>query len=568
MRNSAVETDPEVDRVLEAAFGDGNLPIGERVGALAAWRQRSPGAAAILDERVVARCAGVERALREVQDIQARLRDAVTSLTLPPWHPAVFLGPADLPSGHRALVMTEIGRRVVSAGPAIEVERLQVGEEVLLGADQNTIVARAPYRSRGTGETALFVRYAGDGRLVLQQHDEELVVSAAGWLGDSLKPGDRLRWDRSAWLATERIAQGESLESLVEETPAETFAAIGGLDDQIGQLTRVMTLRLEHRDTAARYGLTLPAGAILAGPPGTGKTLLARAFGNWLASRTPSGRSRFIEVKPSQMLSKWFGESEARVRRTFDRARRAAEDEPGVPVLLFFDEVDSLAASRGEGGQRYNDQVLTAFLAELNGTATDGGVFVIAATNRLDALDAAVTRPGGRLGDCIIQVPRPARAAGREILRRHLPASLAFDTSATGGCARTAREQVVDAAVSAVYAPNGTGALAHVTLRDGSRRTITPADLVSGAVLASMARTACERACRRAVDLGEEGIRAEDARRAAIRQFAVLAAALTPRNIRTHLETLPQDLDAVRVEPVTRRVADDAYLTPRSPSWA
>jgi proteasome-associated ATPase len=229
-------------------------------------------------------------------------------------------------------------------------------------------------------------------------------------------------------------------------------------------------------------------------------------------------------------------------------------------VLLFFDEVDSLAASRGEGGQRYNDQVLNAFLAELNDTTAESTVFVVAATNRLDALDAALTRPGGRLGDCIVRLPRPARRAGRDILRRHLPASLAYDTSATGGSVQTAREEVIDAAVSAVYAPNGLGALAHVTLRDGSRRTVAPVDLVSGAVLAAVARSACERACRRAIDLGDDGLRAEDVQRAAAEQFATLAAALTPRNVRTYLDTLPQDLDAVRVERVERQPAR-TYLT-------
>jgi SpoVK/Ycf46/Vps4 family AAA+-type ATPase len=223
-----------------------------------------------------------------------------------------------------------------------------------------------------------------------------------------------------------------------------------------------------------------------------------------------------------------------------------------VPLVLFFDEVDALGATRGDRGQRYNDQVLATFLAELNGVTPQSGIFVLAATNRLDALDPALTRPGGRLGDLVIHVPRPNRRAGREILAKYLHARLHYAPADGEGDPGAGQRTALDAAVSCVYAPNALGPVAHVTLRDGTRRAIGAADLVTGAVLAAIARSAGQRACRREVHGGAPGICEADVLAAASRQFATLAAGLTPANVRSHVECLPQDLDAVRVEPVRR----------------
>lgn len=475
------------------------------------------------------------------------------TLSQAPWHAALYLGPASTPAGHGVVVTADGARRVVSIMPGID--GLQTGDDVLLSADRNAIMARSNGGGALAGEIAAFVRYTPDGRLLLRHRDEEVIAGAAAWLEPTLRPGQRVRWDRRALLVLERVDEGPGPDDPLEETPTEAFAQIGGLDAQIDQLTSTLALRLDHRDVAARYGVTPPAGALLAGPPGTGKTLLARAFGHWLASRVPAGRSRFLQVKPSQLLSKWFGESEQRVRNVFARARGAAAETPGVPVVLFLDEVDALGATRGDWGQRYNDQVLTSLLAELTTTSAESGVFVLAATNRLEALDPALTRPGGRLGDCVVVVPRPRRAAARAVLDRHLPPPHAFAADPDGREPAEGRRLAINAAVSAVYAPNALGTLAHVTLRDGTRRAIGAADLVSGAVLASIARAACEQACRRELAGGRPGIGADDLRAATAQRFADMARALTPRNVRHHVDTLPQDLDPVRVEIV------------RTPSW-
>ena len=396
-------------------------------------------------------------------------------------------------------MLADGGRRIVALAAGLELAGLAVGEEVFLGPERNVIMARSTAPAHVTGETASFVRYLPDGRLVLRIHDQDLVARPAACLGNSLRPGAVLRWDRASGLAYEHLDASQSIHDLIEATPRETFAQVGGLDAEIAVLTDAMRLRFEHPEVAAKYGLTVPTAGLLVGPPGVGKTLIARAFANWLSTLTSGGASRFLEVKPGQVLSHWYGQSEARVRETFAIAKRAAASEPQVPLVLFFDEIDALGAARGDRGQRYNDQVLATFLAELSAIEPDSGVFVLAATNRLDALDPALVRPGGRLGDLVIKVPRPNRKAGRAVLAKYLHGHLQFDTTSTDGDAEAARQSVIDATVSAVYAPNGQGTLAHVTLRDGSRRAIGAADLVSGAVLAAVARAACARACRREV---------------------------------------------------------------------
>ena len=202
---------------------------------------------------------------------------------------------------------------------------------------------------------------------------------------------------------------------------------------------------------------------------------------------------------------------------------------------------------------RVHDNVLTSFLAELDGLAGRGDVLVIGATNRREALDPALLRPG-RLGDLVLEVPRPDRKAARDILGKHLAADIPYARNGHGDDLNATRAEILDAAVSMMFAPNGENELATLTFRDGKRRTVRAADLMSGAVLANMARAAVERACEREVETGEAGLTWEDVSAAFAQEFETSARTLTPANCRHHLTGLPHDLDVVNVELAARRV--------------
>jgi proteasome-associated ATPase len=276
--------------------------------------------------------------------------------------------------------------------------------------------------------------------------------------------------------------------------------------------------------------------------------MMARALARWLGDEAPGGRSRFLHIKPGALHSVWYSQSEANYREVFREAREEAVRNPGVPVVLFFDEVDAIGLTRGAGLARVDDRVLTSFMAELDGLEARGNVLVVAATNRRDALDPALLRPG-RLGDLVLEIARPTMAAARAILERHLTPDMPYDGA---NDAVDSRRDAIDAAVSRLYAPNGEGEVASILFRDGTRRAVFARDLASGAMLANIARTATERACLRELESGTGGIRREDVIEAVAGAIASGVAALTPSNCHAHLTGLPQDLTVARVEPTIR----------------
>ena len=301
-----------------------------------------------------------------------------------------------------------------------------------------------------------------------------------------------------------------------------------------------------------KYLLHRKKAILLHGPPGTGKTLIARALANWLAGLSKAGCSRFINVKPAGLHSMWYGQTEANYREVFRIAREAGASEPEVPVLIFFDEADSVAGTRGRSVHQIDDRVTNAFMAELNGLEDRGNIIVVTATNRLDTLDPALTRPG-RLGDLKLRIPRPGRKAARQILEKHLPFGIPY--AANGQPPERARNDAIDTAVSLIFSPGGESELAQIMFRDGKRRAVRASDLINGSEIASIAQSAAERAGAREARGGESGLRTADVMGAVGDFFQSAALALTPHNCRDYLDDLPQDVDVVRVDPVERKVA-------------
>jgi SpoVK/Ycf46/Vps4 family AAA+-type ATPase len=220
---------------------------------------------------------------------------------------------------------------------------------------------------------------------------------------------------------------------------------------------------------------------------------------------------------------------------------------------MFFDEIDAAGAARGALSMRVHDSVMTSLMTELDGLESRGNLIVVAATNRRDILDPAMARPG-RLGDLVLEIPRPNMAAASAILGRHLTASTPYTAGDGAGDAAACRRRLIDIAVSRLYAPNGEGEVAAVVFRDGSQRAIHARDLISGAHLANIARAAIERACHRDAGGGEPGVSADDVLEAIGDELASAVSTLTPLNCHAHVTDLPQDLAVVRVEAAARAV--------------
>ncbi len=556
MARKAPEANEIAGRIMAyiANVQEGVMSPGELFASLAQLRETSPESGAII-ERVLMEVIGQQQAtLSMLQENHEKLRALIKGLTAPPYFPAVFLGATNSPQIQGALVQTDTERRVVQLGEGVSPGELAPGDEIFLTHERNSVIAKAEGQSFQTGEVATYSRRTADGRLVLRAREEELVVlPTAALRAAELRAGDGVRFSRSMGLAFERIEPTKGEEYFLEATPDDSFEEIGGLDREIAMLKRTLTLHLFHQSTAGRYKLRRKKAILMEGPPGNGKTKVARATCAWLGSLAPSGRALFINVKPGALNSMWYGATEQRYREIFRVAREAAAAQPEVPVVMFWDEVDAIGCSPGESVNRIDDRMLNCFKAELNGLEERGNIIILSATNRCDALDPALARPG-RLGDLVLHFPQPNRQAARSILSRHLPADIPYAANGEGPAA--AREALLDLAVGQLFAQNRDTELARLTLRDGKQRVVRAADLVSGAHLEAIAQASIERACVREAEGGPGGVTSADMNAALSDFFQVTPRALTPRNARNYLRDLPQDVDVVKVELPERKVRD------------
>jgi proteasome-associated ATPase len=554
MARKAPEANEIACRIMEyiSSVEEGAMSPGELFAALAQLRETGPEGAATV-ERVLIEVIGQQHlTLATLRENHEKLRALIKDLTAPPYFPAVFLGATNTPPIQGTLVQTDTERRVVQVGDGISPGELSPGDEVFLSHERNSVIAKAEGQSFLTGEVATYSRRTADGRLVLRAREEELVVlPTAALRAAELRAGEGVRFSRSMGLAFERIEASKGEEYFLESTPNDSFEEIGGLDREIAMLKRVLTLHLFHKSTAGRYRLRRKKAILMEGPPGNGKTKVARATCAWLGSLAPSGRSLFINVKPGSLNSMWYGATEQRYRDIFRVAREAAEAQPDVPVVMFWDEIDAIGCSPVESVNRIDDRMLNCFKAELNGLEERGNIIILSATNRRDALDPALARPG-RLGDLVLHFPQPNRPAARSILSCHLPADIPYAANGEGPAA--AREALLDLAVGQIFAQNSDTELAKLTLRDGKQRVVRAADLVSGAHLEAIAQASIERACVREAEGGPEGVTSADMNAALSDFFYTTPRALTPRNARNYLRDLPQDVDVVRVELPERKV--------------
>ena len=522
------------------------LPLDQRQAQLKALRQQSPpDVGDLIDRSLLEQLDQTRLGLRQAQLSQAELKEVVDRVLAPPWFPAIFLDPIPYGAGARAIVHQGGGRRLVALAPEIKIESLHAGDQVFLNHELNSVSGVSPEGPPQCGEIGVFDRRTSDGQLVVNSRDEELVLKPAHRLaGQDIQAGDLVRFDRGVWMAFAKVESAQGKEFMLEEVPDLPRELLGGLDGSYETMLTTLSALVVAPDMARRYQLDGRNSILLVGPPGCGKTYMTRIVASEVA-RVSGRRARFGVVKPAAWESPYVGVTLKAIRDTFKVLREAAG---GGPVVLFLDELESFARTRGHFANIHSDKHLAALLTEIDGFEDCKDVAIVAATNRKDLLDPALLSRFMME----IQVDRPDQNAARAILNIHLPPSLPF--SPNGALAANTRDEIIETAVSLLYAPNADNTLCRMRFRDNTERTITARELVSGRFFQQMCKSARRRAFNRELHGGEPGVNAGDMEQAVAESLDRLRTLLTPVNAHAHLDNLPQDVDVVSVEPVVRKV--------------
>jgi proteasome-associated ATPase len=452
--------------------------------------------------------------LQQAKEQLAALREEVEKLTQPPAAYGTFLasnedGTVDVFSGGRKMR--------VALHPDISPDSVQKGNEVVLNESLNVVLAR---KGELSGEVVTLKEVLADLRraIVFARADEERVAELSEDLaGVHLRPGDAVLMDSRSQLLIEKLPRPEVEELVLEEVPDITYADVGGLDAQIEAITDAVELPYLHRRLFTAYRLPAPKGILLYGPPGCGKTLIAKAVANSLAKKVAeatgntSTRSYFLNIKGPELLNKYVGETERQIRLVFQRAREKAEE--GVPVIVFFDEMDSLFRTRGTGiSSDMESTIVPQLLAEIDGVEALRDVIVIGASNREDLIDPAILRPG-RL-DVKIKIERPNDEAAAQIFSRYLGPQLPLDASEVarlgGGDPNKTAQAMIEKTVSEMYRPDDENRFLEVTYQNGDKEVLYYRDFASGAMIENMVRRAKKLAIKREIAGESPGIRTDD----------------------------------------------------------
>jgi len=452
--------------------------------------------------------------LREAREHIAALREEVDKLTQPPSAYGTFLavnddGSVDVFAGGRKMR--------VALHPELAEANLERGQEVVLNESLNVVLARG---SETSGEVVVMKEVLADGirAIIVGRADEERVVEIAETLrADKLRAGDSILMDSRTGLLLEKLPRPEVEELVLEEVPDISYADVGGLDSQIEAITDAVELPFLHRELFSEYKLPAPKGILLYGPPGCGKTLIAKAVANSLAKKVAqvtgddNARSYFLNIKGPELLNKYVGETERQIRLVFQRAREKSEE--GFPVIVFFDEMDSLFRTRGTGiSSDMESTIVPQLLAEIDGVETLKNVIVIGASNREDLIDPAILRPG-RL-DVKIKIERPDESAAAQIFARYLTADLPLDGDEVASLGGGDREKcvlvMIERTVAEMYRADEDNRFLEVTYQNGDKETMYFKDFSSGAMIENIVRRAKKLAIKRAIAGAERGIRTED----------------------------------------------------------
>jgi proteasome-associated ATPase len=460
--------------------------------------------------------------LRDAREQIVALKAEIDRLSEPPGGYGVFLEKL----GDGVLDIAVSGRKMrVAVSPDIDVDSLQPGQEVMLNETMNVVGVR---EFEKLGEIVMFKEMLSDGgrALVIGRADEERVVALAQPLLErTLRAGDSLLMEPRSGYVFEVIPKSEVEELVLEEVPDIDYEDIGGLASQITQIRDAVELPYLHPDLYREHKLAAPKGILLYGPPGCGKTLIAKAVASSLAKKVAQrmgneeGRSYFLNIKGPELLNKYVGETERHIRLVFQRAREKASQ--GTPVIVFFDEMDSLFRTRGSGvSSDVENTIVPQLLSEIDGVESLENVIVIGASNREDMIDPAILRPG-RL-DVKIKIERPDAESARDILTKYLTEDLplhADDLAEHGGSPAATVAGMIQRTVERMYSEDDDNRFLEVTYADGDKEILYFKDFNSGAMLENIVSRAKKMAIKDYLDTGVKGIRVQHMLSACIDEF-------------------------------------------------
>ncbi|RBQ19101.1 proteasome ATPase [Spongiactinospora rosea] len=504
----------------------------EEITALRRKLAESPRQTRVLEERLheaQANLAAVtgqnERlvaTLKEARDQIVALKEEVDRLAQPPSGFGVFLSARE----DGTLEVFTGGRKLrVNASPAVDVTSLRRGQEVMLNEALNVVEALG-YET--VGEIVMLKELLDDGEraLVISHADEERVVRLAESLKDQpVRAGDSLLLEPRSGYVYERIPKSEVEELVLEEVPDISYEEIGGLTRQIEQIRDAIELPYLHADLFREHELRPPKGVLLYGPPGCGKTLIAKAVANSLAKQVAektgqSGKSFFLNIKGPELLNKYVGETERHIRLVFQRAREKASE--GTPVIVFFDEMDSIFRTRGSGvSSDVENTIVPQLLSEIDGVEGLENVIVIGASNREDMIDPAILRPG-RL-DVKIKIERPDAEAAKDIFSKYITTTLPLsdDDLVEHDASRAATVQaMIQRVVERMYAESEENRFLEVTYANGDKEVLYFKDFNSGAMIQNIVDRGKKMAIKEFLETGRKGMRVTHLLAACVDEFS------------------------------------------------
>jgi proteasome-associated ATPase len=504
----------------------------EELALLRRKLSESPRHVRQLEERLAATQAQLSRLTENNERLVATLKEAraqivtlkeeIDRLAQPPSGYGVFLarhedGTVDVFTGGRKLR--------VAVSPSLDVDALQRGQEVLLN-DALNIVDALGFERAGEVVTLKEILDGGDRALVVSHADEERIVFLAeGLIGGLLRSGDSLMIEPRSAYAYERIPKSEVEDLVLEEVPDVDYHDIGGLVSQIEQIRDAVELPFLHADLFREHQLRPPKGVLLYGPPGCGKTLIAKAVANSLAKKIAERRgeekktSYFLNIKGPELLNKYVGETERHIRLIFQRAREKASE--GTPVIVFFDEMDSIFRTRGSGvSSDVENTIVPQLLSEIDGVEGLENVIIIGASNREDMIDPAILRPG-RL-DVKIKIERPDAEAAKDIFSKYILTGLPLspdDLAEHGGNADACVHAMINSVVLRMYTETEENRFLEVTYANGDKEVLYFKDFNSGAMIQNIVDRGKKMAIKEFLSSGKKGLRLQHLLDACLDEF-------------------------------------------------